>query len=104
MIHSFQWGMDSRLRGSDGFRTFYAVSRNEAKENAVPRSNLRVIATAGARRTLPALRRAQPSACLFPSAPPMLGAGQREEKPHNVKNSFQAPFKGAASGLTLRGG
>jgi len=42
--------MDSRLRGSDGFRTFYAVSKNEAKENAVPRSNLRVIATAGARR------------------------------------------------------
>jgi hypothetical protein len=58
--------MDSRLRGSDGFRTFYAVSRNEAKENAVPRSNLRVIATAGARRNSPALRRAQTVRALFP--------------------------------------
>jgi len=44
------------------------------------------------------------SARFFLSAPPMLGAGQREEKPHNVKNSFQAPFEGAASGLTLGGG
>jgi len=41
---------------------------------------------------------------LFPVRTADARAGQREEKPHNVKNSFQAPFKGAASGLTLRGG
>jgi hypothetical protein len=32
----------------------------------------------------------------FPSAPPMLGAGQRELKNHKFKNRFQAIFVGAA--------
>jgi len=86
--------MDSRLRGSDGFRTFYAVSRNEAKENALPRSNLRVIAMAGARGTSPALRRAQPSARFFPSAPPMLGRDKGKKNPITSKTVFKPLSRG----------
>jgi len=54
------------------------VEENEPKEDAVSRLALRVVDTAGARGNSPRFQRgSNRSARFFPSASPMLGAGQR---------------------------
>jgi hypothetical protein len=59
-IYLFQWVMDSRLRGSDGFRVFYdSIKKTEPYENA---------------------RDPLYPARLFPSAASMLSAEQRGSK------------------------
>jgi hypothetical protein len=70
-IHLFQWVMDARLRGSDSFKIFCdSIKKTEPNENAlVPLHPAR----------------------FSPSAPSMLGAGQRERRKSKAKKPLLSP-------------
>jgi hypothetical protein len=73
-IHLFQWVMDSRLRGSNGFRIFCdSIKETEPNENALVPLH---------------------PAHLFPSTPSMLGAGQRERRKSKAKKPLFSPCLG----------
>ncbi|MBC2733774.1 MAG: hypothetical protein HF981_05400 [Desulfobacteraceae bacterium] len=93
-IQLFQWVMDSRLRGSDGLRTFYgSIKKTNQKKTPVPRLLLRVAAAVGSRGNSPPFGGVKQSAHFFPSAPSMLGAGQRGQ--NQQQSSLCLPEKTA---------
>jgi hypothetical protein len=71
--------MDSRLRGSDGFRTFYdSIRKSNQNKTPVFRLILRVADAPGAHGNSPACGGLRQSARFFPAVSAMLGAEQRE--------------------------